>query len=330
MTPYIDSQRQAIREAFRVLETAVTQPIGLTYDLRSVREALFPDTEEKQEEETISSGLRERVRVPLPAALETAHIIVKTVENLHHLNGLDPSWATRALKVLARVEHRLGVDLRAQTGARVRGLYVILDPQAAQGRDILLIAEAVLKGGARVLQLRDKMREKGDQMPIARKLLALCREANALFVVNDHADLAVACGADGLHLGQHDLPSAEARQILSPGQLMGRSNSTLEEAMASQSQGADYVAVGAVFSTASKEPQRTRHAGLETLKQVKEAVAVPVVAIGGINEGNVGQVLAAGADAVAVISAVVSTPNPEEAARRLSDPIEEALARRAR
>lgn len=329
MTPYIEAQKEAIRQAFLLVEASVTQPIGLTYDLRAVREALFPDTAEGALEREEAPTRRERPRgAPLPVALQALKALTGAIETLQHLDALDASWTGRALKVLGRAEHRLGTDLRTQASARVRGLYVILDPQAAGGRDILDIASAALKGGSRVIQLRDKVREKGDQLPIAQRLLNMCNDADALFIVNDHADLAAACGAHGLHLGQHDLSPANARQLLAPGQLLGRSNSTLEEVMDSQSQGADYIAVGAIFPTTSKEPERTRHAGLETLKQIKDAVATPVVAIGGINEENVDQVIAAGADAVAVISAVVGASNPEEAARRLSTRTEEALARR--
>ena len=137
----------------------------------------------------------------------------------------------------------------------------------------------------------------------------------ALFIINDHADLAVACNAHGLHLGQHDLPIKEARAVLHPHQIIGSSNALLEEALESEREGADYAAVGAIFPTSSKE--RTRPAGLSTLRRVKERVSVPVVAIGGIHKDNVAQVVEAGADAVCVITAVVGTPDPEEAVRHL-------------
>lgn len=175
------------------------------------------------------------------------------------------------------------------------------------------LAHAVLRGGARVIQLRDKVHDKGDVLPIARRMRALCDDYGALFIINDHADLAVACDAHGLHLGQHDLPIREARAILRPHQIIGSSNALLEEALESERQGADYAAVGAIFPTTSKD--RTRPAGLETLRKVKERVSIPVVAIGGIHGDNVAQVVRAGADAVCVIAAVVSAPDPEEAAR---------------
>ena len=206
---------------------------------------------------------------------------------------------------------------RKGVAQKVKGLYVIVDAQVARGRDMVELARAVLRGGARVIQLRDKLHDKGDVLPVARSIRGLCDDYGALLIINDHADLAVACDAHGLHLGQHDLPIQEARAILRPHQIIGRSNALLEEALESERQGADYVAVGAIFATNTKE--RTRPAGLETLKRVKAQVSVPVVAIGGINKDNVPGVMLAGADAVCVISAVVGDPNPEEAARQLVD-----------
>jgi thiamine-phosphate diphosphorylase len=206
---------------------------------------------------------------------------------------------------------------RGETAHKFKGLYVIIDAQMAQGRDLVDLTRAVLRGGAHIIQLRDKVHDKGDVLPVAHRIRGVCDEHGALLIINDHADLAVACNAHGLHLGQHDLPIEEARAILHPHQIIGRSNATLEEALASERQGADYLAVGAIFPTDSKE--NTRPAGLETLERVKTQVSVPVVAIGGIGLDNVRQVMTAGADAVCVISAVVGDPNPEEAARRLVD-----------
>ena len=207
--------------------------------------------------------------------------------------------------------------IRKEIAEKVKGLYVIVDAQVAKGRDLVDLTRAVLRGGAQIIQLRDKVHDKGDVLPVARRIRGLCDEYSALLIINDHADLALACNSHGLHLGQHDLPIEEARAILHPHQIIGRSNALLEEALESERQGADYLAVGTIFPTNTKE--RTRPAGLATLERVKAQVSVPVVAIGGISEDNVRQVMLAGADAVCVISAVVGDPNPEEAARRLVD-----------
>ena len=203
--------------------------------------------------------------------------------------------------------------------ASVRGLYVIIDPQATRGRDAVEVARLALEGGASVLQWRDKLRDKGEQLADARTIAELCSQHGALFVVNDHADLAIACSADGVHLGQKDLPPQTVRSFMPAGSIIGTSTNDVDEALHAQEAGADYVAVGSIFPTGSKET--TRPASPERLRQVKEAIRVPAVAIGGITEDNVDQVLAAGADAVAVIRAVCAADDVRAAARRLADRI---------
>ncbi len=215
--------------------------------------------------------------------------------------------------------------LRKQAAAKVAGLYVIVDPQLTKGRDVVEVARAALQGGATAIQLRDKVHDKGDQLPVARQLTALCDQFGASFIVNDHADLAVAADAHGLHVGQHDLPVPEVRKILKAHQFVGTSNALLQEAQASLEQAADYLAVGDIFGTASKS--NTRPAGLESLRRVRQAVKdLPIVAIGGINLGNVDRVLEAGADGICVISAVCMADDPAAAARAL---VEHIKAKRA-
>jgi len=198
----------------------------------------------------------------------------------------------------------------------IRGLYVIVDPEQARGRDPVEVARQALEGGASIIQWRDKTRDKGEQLPQLWTLLDLCRQHGALLIVNDHADLALATGADGVHLGQKDLPPAAVRAFVPPDFIVGVSTNNVEEARRAQADGATYVAVGALFPTASKAV--TRPASPQRLRDVKQAVSVPVVGIGGINEGNIDQVLAAGADAVAVISAVITADDVRQAAARLA------------
>ncbi len=209
-------------------------------------------------------------------------------------------------------------DLRTARGAvnRVRGLYVIVDPAACGGRDPVDVAKMALQGGASIVQWRDKVRDKGDQLSDAQAIAALCRQHGALFVMNDHADLAAACGAGGLHLGQHDLPIGAARLVAGGATIIGVSTNTVEEARAAEATGADYVAVGSIFPTASKAGPRP--ASLDRLREVKAAVRVPVVAIGGINRDNIRDVVTSGADAVAVISAVCGADDPRGAAEELA------------
>lgn len=213
----------------------------------------------------------------------------------------------------------MDLSSRQNIARNVNGLYVIIDAQVAGGKDLVDLASLVLAGGANTIQLRDKVNDKGYVLPVARRIRQLCEDFGALLIVNDHADLAIACDAHGLHLGQNDLPIQEARAILRPDQIIGTSNALLEEAMTSERQGADYLAVGAIFPTNTKE--KTRPAGLETLEQVAAKSLVPVVAIGGITHENVRQVMSSGADAVCVVSAVIDDNDPEDAARRLVDSI---------
>jgi thiamine-phosphate diphosphorylase len=213
--------------------------------------------------------------------------------------------------------------MRLERRARVRGLYVIVEPAidataGAEGnaeRHPVEVARWALEGGARLIQLRDK-RDKGFILPLARQIAALCQEYDALFIVNDHVDIAILADADGVHLGQHDLPIAEARRVLPDEMIVGVSTALLEEALAAREAGADYIAVGAMYPTGSKE--NTRPAGVETLRRVRERISDrPLVAIGGIDETNVTDVCVVGADAVAVIRAVSRAADVRVAAQRL-------------
>jgi thiamine-phosphate pyrophosphorylase len=159
------------------------------------------------------------------------------------------------------------------------------------------------------------MREKGEQFAIASALQTLCRENGALFFMNDHADIALAIEADGVHVGQRDLPVSVVRKIVPETMLVGASTNNAEEACAAAADGADYVSVGRLFPTGSKAD--TRPATLETLRAVKASVSVPVCAIGGINESNIDDVIAAGADMAAVISAVAAAEDVRGVAERL-------------
>ena len=213
---------------------------------------------------------------------------------------------------------------RFELASKVSGIYVIVDPEATRGRPLVEVARASLEGGARVVQLRDKLRDKGPMLETARELKALCDEFGALFVMNDHADVALVSGARGLHVGQTDLPVEAARRVLEPQQLVGNSNGTMEEALRSSELGVDYVAVGAVYATTTMGKSGRWALGPEMITRVKSAVGQPVVAIGGINETNIKDVAAAGADCACVVSAITFADDPREATRRLVELFEGA------
>ena len=215
----------------------------------------------------------------------------------------------------------LGKFYRRQRLERLRGLYFIVDGQALAGREVEVARDAI-KGGAKVIQLRDKQRSKRELLSLARELARLCSFTKTLLIINDHLDIARAIGADGLHLGQNDLPMAVARQLMPPEMILGWSTHSLGEARMAAQHGADYIAVGSIFPSPSKPG--VPPCGTELLKKVRKAVSTPLVAIGGINADNVAQVIEAGAQAVAVISAVAAADDAESAARRLVQQIEAA------
>lgn len=210
--------------------------------------------------------------------------------------------------------------LRRDKLANMTGLYVIIDTSALKGRSHIEVATQSVRGGARTIQLRDKLLSKKELLSVARQLKELCAEQDVLFIMNDYLDVALAVDAGGLHLGQDDLPVWQARKLLPVDKLLGISARTVELATAAQSEGADYVGVGSIYPTSSKE--KVVVVGLERLRQIRQAVTLPLVAIGGINGDNVAETLAAGADSVAVISAVVGAEDVEKAARDIVSGIE--------
>jgi thiamine-phosphate pyrophosphorylase len=220
-----------------------------------------------------------------------------------------------------------GVGVRKDLRERVRGLYVITDDTLVPGRGHVEIARAALEGGARLVQLRDKRRDAGELLPVARETAALCRAAGALFIVNDRIDLAAAAGADGVHLGQTDLPAAEARRLLGPGTVIGVSVENEEQARAAEAGGADYLGVGAIYGSGSKSDAGPA-VGVEHLRRLRAASLLPIVAIGGITRERIPEVVAAGADAVAVIGAVAGAPDPVLAVEELRQSVEGALTAR--
>ncbi len=228
---------------------------------------------------------------------------------------LDSTRFKQARFALYEIERELTAKILRRE-KRVSGLYVIIDPEALGGRDEVEVAQKAISGGAKAIQLRDKNRNKGEILSKARELKALCAQSDVLFIVNDYLDIAIASNADGLHLGQEDLPVPVARQLLPIDRIIGRSTKTIAAALQAQTDGADYVAIGSIYPTASKTD--TRVVGLETLRQIRKAISIPIVAIGGINATNASEVMAAGADSIAVISAVLGAEDVEKAARQLA------------
>lgn len=200
----------------------------------------------------------------------------------------------------------------------ISGLYAVT-PDCADTAQLLQKVEAALAGGARLLQYRNKAASAALQLIQGRALLALCREYQVPLIVNDHLDLALALDAHGLHLGGEDGPVAEARKRLGPGKLLGVScYARIENAQAAAAAGASYVAFGGFFPSRVK-PGNTARTPVGLLGEARRALALPVVAIGGITLENAPQLLAAGADSVAVISALFDASDTRSAARQFTN-----------
>ncbi len=202
-------------------------------------------------------------------------------------------------------------------------LYVILDARASQGRSLLDIAQSSVKGGATVLQLREKNLTTRQLVYAALELRMWAHEAHVPYIINDRVDIALAVDADGVHLGPDDLPLDMARRILGPQRVIGVSAGTVEEAREAERAGADYIGVGAVFATASKA-DAGEPIGVGGFGEIARAVSIPAVAIGGVGYENAALPVAAGAAGVAVISAVVGAPDVERATREMRRQIEQA------
>ena len=202
-------------------------------------------------------------------------------------------------------------------------LYVITDETISGGKSHEEIARLAIAGGADVIQLRDKRCNCRELVITGRRLAALARETGTLFIVNDRLDIALACGAGGVHLGQDDLCAGTARQLSPPGFIIGVSVGSAGEAEVAEREGADYVAVSPVFDTGSKIDAGPGY-GLFTLREITGRVSIPVIAIGGINESNAADVIMAGAEGIAVISAVVADPDIQAAAGRMKRLIAES------
>lgn len=206
-------------------------------------------------------------------------------------------------------------------------LYVITGEEFARGRPVVQVVREAIAGGATAIQLREKDWPVTKLVQVGKEIRRITREAGVTFIVNDRVDVALAVDADGVHLGQDDMPYREARKILGPNKIIGISTHSVEEALRAQEEGADYIGVGPIFSTTSKKVL-TPIVGTELLEQLRGLIKIPYVGIGGINVNNAEKVIRAGAWGVAVISAVTGAPQVMQAARELRQVVERARRER--
>jgi thiamine-phosphate pyrophosphorylase len=195
-------------------------------------------------------------------------------------------------------------------------LYLVMSLDEYDGRTPLELAKQALAGGVTMLQLRDKKASALDILEKGAEIYQYCREYNIPFLLNDRVDLAIILDADGVHVGQDDIPGDEVRRLLGPNKIVGISAGTIEEAERAMAWQPDYLGVGAIYQTLSKQDAGLP-VGTSFIQAVRQRWRIPMVGIGGINESNAAEVYRAGAEGIAVVSAITQSNEPLQAARRL-------------
>ena len=203
-------------------------------------------------------------------------------------------------------------------------LYLVTDRDVLRGRDLIKCIEESILGGVTLVQLREKNVTSREFYEIAIKVKEVTSRYNIPLIINDRLDIALAIDADGLHIGQKDLPASVARKILGKEKILGVSAATLQESLKAEKDGADYLGVGAVFSTSTKKD--TRDVSYETLSSITSSVNIPVVAIGGINEKNVTKLKESNIDGIAVISCILGKEDVKGAAEKMLDRFKEGIS----
>lgn len=203
-------------------------------------------------------------------------------------------------------------------------LYLVTDRDVLRGRDLIKCIEESILGGVTLVQLREKNVTSREFYEIAIKVKEVTSRYNIPLIINDRLDIALAIDADGLHIGQKDLPASVARKILGKDKILGVSAATLQESLKAEKDGADYLGVGAVFSTSTKKD--TRDVSYETLSNITASVNIPVVAIGGINEKNVTKLKESNIDGIAVISCILGKEDVKGAAEKMLDRFKEGIS----
>ena len=205
---------------------------------------------------------------------------------------------------------------------KIGRLHVLTDTELQSRFSHVELARMAIQGGADTIQFRQKSGATREMIKICREMKRLCEDADVAFIVNDRVDVAIASNADGVHLGQDDFPIPLARKLLGETRIIGGSAVTLEEAQECFSEGADYIGFGPVYPTTSKDDAGPV-TGIKLLNEVVDAISIPIIAIGGITVENTPEVIRAGAQGIAVISAVCCQENPEQATRELVQALEQ-------
>jgi thiamine-phosphate pyrophosphorylase len=304
---------QEICGALKTLRHDLTAAIGKWAD----RGMLFRDTpgDVGTATKTETELRRADMAAVVTAAGKRLGEALRTIEE--YLKTISPEGAAAVEGIRYRfydLEMRVTRTLRPAERFADVGLYVLITESVCK-RPWLEVAKAAIDGGADCLQLREKELEAGELLRRARMLVSLCREHEVLCVINDRPDVALAADADGVHVGQGDLPAVEARKLLGLEKIVGVSTHNLEQARQAVLDGADYIGVGPVFRSSTKA--RDFLPGFDFVRQVVEQISLPAVAIAGITEENIEQVLATGVQAVAVTAAIAGCDDPRGVAERM-------------
>ena len=330
----LDANFNRAREALRVAEDcgrfALNDPAitamakNMRNDLREVLEAMPADefitsrdtpgdigTEISSPGEPARSGVADVAS----AACKRLSEALRSIEEYSKIIAPEKSLQVERMRYNGyTLEHRLLDRLMIAQRLRNAHLYVLITSTLCPG-SVQATARGAIAGGADVIQLREKDVCDAEFLALAAELRELTDETGKVFLVNDRPDIAAIVAADGVHLGQGDLPIAEVRRLLRPGAIVGRSVHTLAQARAAINEGADYLGVGPIFATETKSTAAL--AGCETLRQIAAEAELPLVAIGGIDADNTAEVFSAGATCVGVCSAVCGAENPKDAAKAI-------------
>ena len=325
MLPIVQTEMTTLLENLRLLETLVTAPLGLHSDIKMLRQSLpiegssdIDATALRERRTAVSKSIKDVSSVALNT-IENISMTLTLLESFKHESGCDltTGWIDRARRILIRSKEKVTSKLRQASVDKMRGVYVIIDPEVTGGRTIFDITESVLQGGASAIQYRDKGTDKSRMVKNAIDLQDICANHDALFIVNDHADIAILSNSSGLHIGQSDLSVENSRVITNESQIIGKSNNTVEQAINSQSEAADYLAIGPVYPTSTMGKNAKHPVGTETIREVKSRGIPVLVGIGGITIDNATSVFDAGADSICVASAITLADNPETATQEL-------------
>ncbi|HEV2295058.1 MAG TPA: thiamine phosphate synthase [Tepidisphaeraceae bacterium] len=330
----LDANANRAREALRVIEDyarfALDDQVlcgslkALRHDLAAATSALVDEAILHRDTpgdvgtttKTQAELSRQNVAHVVTAAGKRLGEALRTIEE--YLKTLDPASASKVESIRYRfydLERQIALSLcSAACGFASVRLYVLITESSCK-RAWLEVAEEAIKGGADCLQLREKFLESAELLCRAKQLVTLCKRHRVISIINDRPDIALMAGADGVHVGQADLPAAEVRKLIGREKIVGVSTHNLEQARQAVRDGADYIGVGPFFRSSTKP--RDFVAGPAYARQVVEHIPIPAVAIAGITEANVDDVLATGVHAVAVTAAVAGDDDPRLAAGRL-------------